>query len=65
MTRWPEIGSEAFETPLDSSIFGEDPSPEIKSDDMRDGDIIFPLKRGGITFSKDRLMVDNRREDTP
>lgn len=37
MTRWPEIGSEAFETPLDSSIFSEDPSPEIKSGDMRDG----------------------------
>jgi len=58
MTRWPEIGSEALETDLDNPIFTEDPSPEIRSDDMKDRDVIILSERRRVVFSGDKNQID-------
>jgi len=63
MTKWPEIGSEAFSTPLDAPIFKEPTSPEIENKDIRESGDIFFFKRGSIDFSHDTNMVDGRNED--
>lgn len=60
MTRWPEIGSEAFSTDVNDPIFLEmSSSPEIRARDMMEESDKVGDKRTRIIFSNDIGM----RED--